>query len=78
MNHRLNGGCQVPIAGYAELEDGELRMRGLVASVDGKEIYRAEHRDSEENAEQLGLKVAEDLLSQGAGKILQELYDNKD
>lgn len=75
MNHRLMGGCQVPIAGYAELDGSELRMRGLVAEIDGSEVIRSEKRDRPENAERLGLAVAEELLSKGAGKILKALYE---
>ncbi len=74
MNHRLNGGCQVPIAGFAELDGEGLRMRGLVAEVDGSEMIRAERRDRPENAELLGLALAEELLAKGAGRILQSLY----
>jgi len=73
MNHRLHGGCQVPIAGYAELENGEVFLRGLVGEVDGSLIYRAEGRADIAAAESLGVQVAEDLLSQGAGRILQSL-----
>lgn len=75
MNHRLNGGCQVPIAGFAELSGTELRMRGLVAEVDGRKIIRAEGSDQPGNAEQLGLKIAEEVLSKGVGEILQKLYE---
>lgn len=75
MNQRLQGGCQVPIAGYAEYEKGIVILRGLVASVDGKQIIRADIAGPPENAEELGLVLAEDLLSRGADKILSELYD---
>jgi len=75
MNLRLMGGCQVPIAGFAELDGPGLRMRGLVGEVDGSEIIRAERRERPRNAELLGLAVAEDLLSRGAGRILRALYE---
>lgn len=74
MNTRLQGGCQVPIAGYAILEQGELYLRGLVASVDGQTMLRAEARGPASEAEAIGRKVAEDLLSQGAQSILDEIY----
>jgi len=75
MNTRLNGGCQVPIAGFAEIRGDRLFMRGLVGSPDGSLLYRAE-ADSELNqAEQLGQSLADDLLAQGADKILKELYE---
>ncbi len=72
MNHRLNGGCQVPIAGYAELHEGRLNLRGLVGSPDGKRVVRVELEASALDAESLGRKAAEDLLEQGAGEILAE------
>lgn len=74
MNRRLEGGCQVPIAGYAELEGDTLWLRGLVASEDGTVVYTAEGRAPRTEAEVLGTRIAEDLLSQGAGVILQEIY----
>jgi hydroxymethylbilane synthase len=74
MNFRLEGGCQVPIAGYAEIEQGVLLMRGLVGSADGSRIIRAEIAGKPENADELGTVLAEDLLSQGAKEILSELY----
>ena len=74
MNARLNGGCQVPIAGYAEIIADRLKLKGLVGSPDGSLLYRAEAESALDDAEQLGLTVAEKLLAQGAGKILRELY----
>ena len=74
MNERLQGGCQVPIAGYAEFEKGLIMMRGLVGQVDGKKIIRGDIAGPADNAEELGIVLAEDLLSRGADKILNELY----
>ncbi len=74
MNLRLQGGCQVPIAGYAELEHGILLMRGLVGRVDGSEIVRGEIAGPPEDAAHLGQVLAEDLLARGADEILAELY----
>jgi hydroxymethylbilane synthase len=76
MNRRLEGGCQVPIACYATEKDGELWLRGLVGSVDGKQMLTTEYRAPVAEAEALGIKAAEDLLSQGADKILAEVYAN--
>jgi hydroxymethylbilane synthase len=75
MNQRLQGGCQVPIAGYAEYEHGVVLLRGLVGQVDGKVIVTGEIAGPPEQAEELGMVLAEDLLSRGADKILSELYD---
>lgn len=75
MNTRLNGGCQVPIAGFAEIRGDRLFMRGLVGSPDGSLLYRAEADSKLNQAEQLGQTLADDLLAQGADKILKELYE---
>lgn len=76
MNERLQGGCQVPIAGYAEFEKGLIMMRGLVGQVDGKKIIRGDIAGPPDSAEELGIVLAEDLLSRGADKILNELYSD--
>jgi len=76
MNRRLNGGCQVPIAGYAELIGGKLHLRGLVGQPDGRLLLRAEGFDDPSQVEALGIAVAEELLSQGADSILQAVYGN--
>jgi len=74
LNRRLNGGCQVPIACYAVLEHDQLWLRGLVGQPDGSQLLRAEARASAEQAEALGVRVAEDLLGQGADAILKAVY----
>ena len=74
MNARLQGGCQVPIAGFAEIQGGQLVMRGLVGSPDGTLLYRAERQGTLAQAEEIGIAIADDLLAQGADKILQALY----
>jgi hydroxymethylbilane synthase len=74
MNKRLAGGCQVPIAGFALLEKGKIWMRGLVGRPDGSEMLSAEVNGTAEQAESLGIQLAEELLSQGAEKILADVY----
>ncbi len=76
MNAKLNGGCQVPIAGFAQLENGEIFMRALVGSPDGDVIYRAEKRGLSANAIEIGESLADDLLKQGAAQILQMLMED--
>lgn len=76
MNTRLEGGCQVPIAGFAELDGNMLHLRGLVGSLDGKLMLHASHTLPAEEAEQLGVTVAEKLLDQGAGEILKAVYQS--
>lgn len=73
MNHHLNGGCQLPIAGYAQIINGQLTLYGMVGSADGHKIIKAHGSDSVENAEQLGQAVAKKLLDQGAGEILKQV-----
>ncbi len=74
MNKRLAGGCQVPIAGYATLDNGQISMRGLVGRPDGSLMLRAEVGGAVANAEAIGIALAEDLLAQGADKILAAVY----
>lgn len=74
LNRHLNGGCQVPIACYAVLEGDQLWLRGLVGQPDGKVMLKAEARAPRAEAEALGISVAKDLLSQGAGEILAQIY----
>ena len=74
LNKRLNGGCQVPIACYAVLEGGQLWLRGLVGQPDGGLLLSAQGRAPASEAERLGVEVAEALLAQGAGAILQAVY----
>ncbi len=71
MNTRLNGGCQVPIAGFAELDGDTLTLRGLVGFPDGSKIFRSEKTGSVEDGEAIGIAVAEDILSQGGNAALQ-------
>ncbi|QEA38524.1 hydroxymethylbilane synthase [Pistricoccus aurantiacus] len=79
MNTRLEGGCQVPIAGHALLEDAgrTLWLRGLVGNPDGSRVLRAEARGNADEPEALGIRVAEDLLEQGAGEILAQVYGER-
>lgn len=74
MNKRLEGGCQVPIGCYAELEGDQLWLRGLVGRPDGTWVLRDDIRGSAVNAEQLGVELAERLLAAGAGTILEQVY----
>ena len=76
LNQTLNGGCQVPIAGYAVLEQGEIYLRGLVGEPDGSKILRAEVRGSSERAHDLGVELAQQLIAQGADRILARLMSD--
>ena len=80
MNKTLEGGCQVPIAGFAELNQLELSMEALVGSVDGKSIIRKSGVVSlssltdEAAAVSLGQEIGQQLLASGAAEILQAVY----
>jgi hydroxymethylbilane synthase len=74
LNKHLNGGCQVPIACYAVLEGDQVWLRGLVGDPSGGLLLSAQARAPRGDAESLGVQVAEDLLSQGAGDILKAVY----
>ena len=76
MNHRLEGGCQVPIAGFAEVQGQDLWLRGLVGRVDGSQLVEGERRGARQDADSIGLDLAEELLSRGADVILKEIYAN--
>jgi hydroxymethylbilane synthase len=70
----LEGGCQVPIAGLAVVEDGKVRMDGLVGSVDGRTIIREQLSGPEGEAARIGRDLAEVIIAKGGRKILAEVY----
>jgi hydroxymethylbilane synthase len=74
MNERLEGGCQVPIAGFARFQDGGLFMQGLVGTPNGQQIIRAHRQGLVDQAKGIGYEIAEELLAKGAKKILQAIY----
>jgi hydroxymethylbilane synthase len=72
--HRLQGGCQVPIAAHATLAGSDVTLEGLVASVDGKEIIRDRVHGTVTDPESIGIQLAERLLAGGGDRILQAIY----
>ncbi len=72
--HRLQGGCQVPIAAYATVAGERVRLEGLVSSVDGKELFRDFAEGTIEDPESIGIQLAERLLARGGDRILQAIY----
>jgi hydroxymethylbilane synthase len=70
---RLEGGCQVPIGAFAEIEQQSLRLLGYVGSVDGSRRLRREATGALEAPEALGLALAEQMLEAGAGEIIGEI-----
>jgi len=71
---RLEGGCQVPIAAYGRLLNGKLHLDALVGSPAGDRVIMDRTEGKPEEAESLGIKLAEKLLSRGAGEILAQVY----
>ena len=71
---RLEGGCQVPIAAHASFHEGGLTLAGMVAELDGRNVVRGEVLGSGEEAEELGVRLAEELLARGADNILRNIY----
>ena len=72
--HRLQGGCQVPIAAHATVTGTGVRLEGLVASVDGKELFRETADGTIEDPESIGIQLAEQLLARGGDRILRAIY----
>jgi hydroxymethylbilane synthase len=71
----LEGSCKIPIAAYAQIEDDELSIEGMVASLDGSRLLRAKLKGSREEAKELGVKLAQRLVEQGAAEILAEIKE---
>jgi hydroxymethylbilane synthase len=69
---RLEGGCRVPIAAYAEIRGGSLSLRGYVGAVDGSRHLRREIEGDSSRAEGLGLELAESMLAEGAAAIIRQ------
>ena len=74
MNATLEGGCQVPIAGFAEIHEDTLHLRGIVGTPDGSQLLHADIAGLTRNAEELGQELAKQLLDKGAAEILSQVY----
>ena len=74
LNAALEGGCQVPIAGYAELDGNALHLRALVGAPDGTRVVRGERRGAAVDAQAIGTALAHELLARGAKAILDGVY----
>ena len=72
ISQALGGSCQVPIAAHAIVEDGQLFLRAMVALPDGSESLTTEIRGELVSAQELGDQAAQELLAQGAQRILEE------
>lgn len=76
MCRHLGGGCHVPVAAYATIEKNKILLRGLVARPDGALLLRSEHNGEMNLPEKLGIRVAKDLVQQGAEAILEFIPRN--
>jgi len=72
--HRLEGGCQVPIGGYAQIRDGQVDFRGFVADTEGRQMIVRSGTAPVDDAAGLGRRVAEQVLEAGGREILAEVY----
>jgi hydroxymethylbilane synthase len=70
---RLQGSCQSPIGGFADIRDNQLQLQGVIASPDGRELYRGNNVGSPQEAKTLGRALAERLLASGAAALLERL-----
>ena len=71
---KMEGGCQVPIAAHATIAGDRLRLEGLVASVDGRQLVQDSVEGPAADARQLGTRLGEQLLRRGGDAILKEIY----
>ena len=71
---KLGGGCQVPIAAFGQIVGSTLQIDGMVGTIDGKKLIRHHIEGSIEEAESLGIELANILLDKGAEEILEEIY----
>lgn len=75
---RIEGDCTVPMAVHlTERNDGKIWLRGLVASLDGKRIVRADLVADAAEAEEAGRRVAEEILNLGGAEILRDLQSGR-
>jgi hydroxymethylbilane synthase len=70
----LKGGCQVPLAAFCRTENGQLRLEGMVAELDGSKVLRDQMRGEESDSEEMGIALARRLLAAGAYEILERIY----
>ncbi len=71
---RLEGGCQVPVGAFARVQDSTISIRGFISDLEGTRFLEDQERGSIEKAEEIGIKLAEKLLSMGGEDILKEIY----
>ena len=70
---RVEGGCQVPVGAFAEVHGENLHMTAVIASLDGKRVFKGEKTGQVTEAQAMGIHLAEQLLEAGAREVLQEI-----
>ena len=73
----LEGGCQVPIPGFARIKGDTLSFEGLVAELDGSRIFKETATGKRDQAEEIGIRAARRLLASGGGDVLKRLYETQ-
>jgi hydroxymethylbilane synthase len=73
---RLEGGCQIPIGAYGQVQGNKLRLDAMIGSLDGKRIVKGSRSGSHTNAEKIGIELAEELLKRGGKEILDEIRNS--
>ena len=73
---QLEGGCNVPIGAFATIDGENIMLKGLVASIDGKTVYKTESRGNKLNAKSIGKELGNTLLDMGGDKIMQEIHSS--
>jgi len=71
---RLEGGCQVPLGAYAQIEQEQIIVHGFLADPEGKTMFKAKAQGPLTQAKEVGVDLAEKILAQGGSKILARLY----
>ena len=71
----LEGGCQVPIGVNSEIKNDQIYLTGMVASIDGKRLIKDYSEGSINEPEKIGKILADKLRKEGAGEILNEIFD---
>ncbi len=75
VNNHLQGGCQVPIGAFAEIDENDITINALVGAVDGSQIIQRHISGPVDRAEALGIEIAEQLLNAGAEELLAQLHE---
>ncbi|HOV80197.1 MAG TPA: hydroxymethylbilane synthase [Bacillota bacterium] len=73
----LEGGCQIPVGALGTFENGHVRLEGVVASLDGETLVRSSLSGDADCAAQIGVRLAEKMISMGAGEILRKIRQEK-